>query len=1034
MKFKTLNGLFAATAFSIMFANAAMPVNAEELKDESAVISEQEGQQGDGASDEGASSGQEEGNGTEGKSQSDNEPGSDQGSTSLPETGAPVQNTPGGTEGQPGENITGQQPADPANGEPSSGTADGEQASGPANGEQSSGPANGEPSSGAADGEPSSGTVDGEPSSGTTDSGKAPDSTDGQETEDNSGQGTGDSVGGQAPDQNGAGQAPSGSDSGQPSIQPDSGTEGEDGTDAGTEEDGKQQNGPADFEEAKENLDKAKEDEEQAKSELDEAQAGADSARDDVDKAQQQVQEAEKELEEAQGKKEEAEKNKNEADAEASRTEQELDTAQKELDSALQDANVNKDDFEKAQEGLEDKKKQEETAQQAVDQAQADYDAKKAEAEAAAAAAQEAAKNAESAENDKNAADQAVADAQKEADSAREAYENALNASGVDGEAGNAASENLKKAQEVLDAVKKKIASGSLGFFQYLGEAGSDSAKVAATILTAADASQVQGVRDSGWAAGSWEEFASYTQLGEEKDATSLENMKRTIAFMKECNELRTADNNFQGLSALQVNDALMAIAQLNANWATWTENDTYNTHSRVFNIGENLAWYYVDVPGMDDPFKGWYHEEKAVYDKKENGVTGHYINITDASYSATGFAVNISEDSRGELRLNCAQEFSSGGNVNYYGYGPSYSVEEYENRFMAYYNAVMKELSDAQSAYDAALAAYNEVIGGTGNQNQALIDSKKAELDKATDNLEEAKINAEEKLEILTNAQEALAADMEKNASAQAAFAKSGSNLETAQNDLQAKKEAYEAARKDIEDNFGLAVVQAAESLMRYKAEHNRALEEQSKAASAFEEAEAVWAAALDRKVGADRNLQEKTDILALKLQVLQDARNAYEDALAKLNVAQGDYDRLKPGEEASSSSYGGEITNPAAAQENTVAVLDLSAIDSRKATFSKGCSFKYFLNYTMSFVRDSSFANLTVDCSDLPWYSFNRRVLETLRGSLDKALTVVFRYQGRKYTFTIPSGFDLNLLQDSNGWYGFMYLKMIFGGHEVV
>ena len=67
MKFKTLNGLFAATAFSIMFANAAMPVNAEELKDESAVISEQEGQQGDGASDEGASSGQEEGNGKQGR-------------------------------------------------------------------------------------------------------------------------------------------------------------------------------------------------------------------------------------------------------------------------------------------------------------------------------------------------------------------------------------------------------------------------------------------------------------------------------------------------------------------------------------------------------------------------------------------------------------------------------------------------------------------------------------------------------------------------------------------------------------------------------------------------------------------------------------------------------------------------------------------------------------------------------------------------------------------------------------------------------
>ncbi len=113
---------------------------------------------------------------------------------------------------------------------------------------------------------------------------------------------------------------------------------------------------------------------------------------------------------------------------------------------------------------------------------------------------------------------------------------------------------------------------------------------------------------------------------------------------------------------------------------------------------------------------------------------------------------------------------------------------------------------------------------------------------------------------------------------------------------------------------------------------------------------------------------------------------------------------------------------------------VDEIPGSGSKRIYFARRCSFKYFLDNCSSFIKNCAGGNLTIDCSDLMWFSFNKKTLAALKDNPNLSLTIIFTYNGRKYTFTIPAGYDLDLLQDSNGWYGFMYLKMMFGGEEII
>lgn len=188
-------------------------------------------------------------------------------------------------------------------------------------------------------------------------------------------------------------------------------------------------------------------------------------------------------------------------------------------------------------------------------------------------------------------------------------------------------------------------------------------------------------------AAGDDVAISSYTEIGNEDDATSLENMKLALEFIKKCNDLRVEN----GLEPLKVSDEMMAISQVQANWSAFNR-----THSRTYYVGENLAW------GYQDPFGAWYDDEKKVYEETgSESRTGHYRNIVNKKWAMTGFAVTA----RGNL-LTTEQSF---GYAEYYSANAK-SFEEYNQEFQEYYNLVMNSSAGTSQALEALNTAKQEL------------------------------------------------------------------------------------------------------------------------------------------------------------------------------------------------------------------------------------------------------------------------------------------------------------------------------------
>ena len=194
-------------------------------------------------------------------------------------------------------------------------------------------------------------------------------------------------------------------------------------------------------------------------------------------------------------------------------------------------------------------------------------------------------------------------------------------------------------------------------------------------------------------------EFYAATELGASGDATSLENLEATIEYLKECNTLRTTDDNFTGRSELTVNALLMAIAEIDTNWSS-----NNIAHAGVFNVGENLAWGYSS---SNSPFNGWYTEEKEIYDTGASGTTGHYLNIVSSSYVSTGFAYS---SSGGSYTTTYGQVFSSSSGQ----YSVTYTVDEFEALLDEYLEALTEWDCDSKGH---VLAKYEETAAGCTSQ-----------------------------------------------------------------------------------------------------------------------------------------------------------------------------------------------------------------------------------------------------------------------------------------------------------------------------
>lgn len=307
---------------------------------------------------------------------------------------------------------------------------------------------------------------------------------------------------------------------------------------------------------------------------------------------------------------------------------------------------------------------------------------------------------------------------------------------------------NVDKAQSDVDAqqkivnqlrmdkeqVSQKIALGSKGFFETYGYTN------ALKVL---------------------EQNSKYTKIGDENDATSLENFKKAISMVRTGNALRTSDDNFKGLDPLKVNAEMFAVSQVQVNQMAKTE---YG-HTKLYRVSENAAVEY------EDPYAGWYTEEKAVYDylqqkgwdindirdsqgnyidlDKANEIVealdfpdirwvqvGHYTNMLNSKYNVTGTAWIEGKTSNG-YRRNSNQVF--------YRLNPAslLTIDEFESQFNEYYDSLM----NADGAYEDA----NVVLNGLKNElyaQNALL-TQKTNDQKVT---EQNKVNAENKLNSAKN------------------------------------------------------------------------------------------------------------------------------------------------------------------------------------------------------------------------------------------------------------------------------------------
>lgn len=312
---------------------------------------------------------------------------------------------------------------------------------------------------------------------------------------------------------------------------------------------------------------------------------------------------------------------------------------------------------------------------------------------------------------------------------------------------------NVDKAQSDVDAqqkivnqlrvdkeqVSQKISLGSKGFFEAYGYTNA---------LKVLEENSV--------------EIGKYTEVGAENDATSLENFKKAIAMVKTGNALRTTDDNFKGLNSLKVSAEMFAISQVQVNQMAKTE---YG-HTRLYNVSENIA------VGYDDPYVGWYTEEKAVYDylqKKGWGIndirdsqgnyidvdkaneivkacnlpdipwvqTGHYTNILKSRYVGTGTAWIEGYTSNGHHK-HAGQVFSSQCSLD-----SLLTIDEFESQFNTYYDSLM----NADGAYEDANVILNQLKGELYKQNALL--TQKINDQKVT---EQNKVNAENKLNSAKN------------------------------------------------------------------------------------------------------------------------------------------------------------------------------------------------------------------------------------------------------------------------------------------
>lgn len=613
---------------------------------------------------------------------------------------------------------------------------------------------------------------------------------------------------------------------------------------------------------------------ETAKKEQESAKTAYDTAKAASDAATSKLKDANSDLESKKALYDAANSAYNAANLEVTKKQNAVNEAQKNVDSftgsdaltnaqnELNQANAELIDAQNAaanaQTALDHATKELSAAQSAQTTAQSAYDQSVKSFESASAALEDATTKQSDAQKaydkaDTNAkANQSVIDdlntqkAKCEADvsAAQTALTNAQNAYDSNKSEKEIAQENLNTFIHDNQTTIDQINKGTQGFFEYVSK---DLGKLTAKAFDKNDSY--------------YGKIAQHVQLGQEGDATTLENMEAVIPWLKKNNELRAK----HGLQALNVSLWEMALAQANSDWA-----QTHIEHSGVRDSGENLSWGYAD------PFIGWYDEEKAIYDTydaslkklsayelskkypKEYSAVGHYLNIIHPNYTSFG----MGHSSKGKYGFNDSQDFLFS---QLDSRDVIMTVDEFEakvNEYKTQIDAVNKEYKAKQDA----------VKNASDNKDHSAVEKAQKALDDAKLKLQGIK----DQLVAPTSKQQELDSKVKSTKDA----------LDLANTELASTQTAMGSA--EALKNKNLADLNIAKSNVETKEKGLKTATSNKNTADQSVESKKAKVKELTKKINnwnsnkedAEKQLKDANDALTLSQKKLEDASNALKPA----------------------------------------------------------------------------------------------------------------------------------------------------------
>lgn len=238
-----------------------------------------------------------------------------------------------------------------------------------------------------------------------------------------------------------------------------------------------------------------------------------------------------------------------------------------------------------------------------------------------------------------------------------------------------------------------------------------------------------------------------YDSKNYENTPFELSNFIKSLDYLKVCNAIRERE----GSEKLKFSFYLTVISAIQNQ-----QSSLHIGHSKLFNVGENLAWYpiinskqyfnddgSIDLDRMEtigrenkqedddyyNPFVGWWIEEKML---KEQGSTdfneiGHYENIINKNYTITGFSVNSSKNNK--YGYTFSQVFSYTDSIK----GNSIDdIEALVSNWLSYKDSKKSELKENA---DKTSQAFNDAKTSLATV-QGQITAKQNEIDSYMNNL----------------------------------------------------------------------------------------------------------------------------------------------------------------------------------------------------------------------------------------------------------------------------------------------------------